>query len=255
VNGGISRCSYRCRQLLFFACCLVILPSSPLAQTDVSPQQKPQQRGAQDELRTVQASRVEHAPVLDGTLNDPLWQQATPITNFLQREPYEGQPPTERTEVRVLYTKHAVYFGITCFDSNPEGIVATQLRRDATQHLDDYFEIVIDSSHDRRNAYVLQINPLGTQRDALITEEQQSESDNDGDPGWDGIWTSEAHISEIGWTATVAIPFSSLNFMKSTAWNYPNPSREPPTIAEGGSVADCRDKRGSGNRPESGNRH
>jgi hypothetical protein len=47
---------------------------------------------------------------LDGTLNDPLWQEATPVTNFLQREPYEGQPPSERTEVRVLYTKHSVYF-------------------------------------------------------------------------------------------------------------------------------------------------
>jgi hypothetical protein len=126
----------------------------------VSSQQELPQRGAQDELRTVQASRVDHAPKLDGTLDDPLWQQATPVTNFLQREPYEGQPPTERTEVRVLYTKHAAYFGITCFDSNPKGIVATQLRRDATQYLDDYFEIVIDSSHDRRNAYVFQINPL-----------------------------------------------------------------------------------------------
>jgi hypothetical protein len=94
-------------------------------------------------------------------------------------------------------------------------IVATELRRDATQHLDDYFEIVIDSAHDRRNAYVFQINPLGTQRDALITEEQEGNGDDDGDSGWDGVWTSEAHISEIGWTATVAIPFSSLNFMKS----------------------------------------
>jgi hypothetical protein len=76
---------------------------------------------------------VDRAPKLDGTLNDPLWQEATPITNFLQREPYEGEPPTERTEVRVLYTKHAVYFGIACLDSDPRKIVATELRRDATQ--------------------------------------------------------------------------------------------------------------------------
>jgi hypothetical protein len=192
--------------LLSLARCSSLL----LAPTEVSSQQKLPQGGAQDELRTVRAIRVDHAPLLDGTLNDQLWEQAKPISDFLQREPYEGHPPTERTEVRVLYTKHAVYFGITCFDSNPKGIVATQLRRDASQHLDDYFEIVIDLSHDRRNAYVLQVNPLGTQRDALITEEQQAESDDDGDPGWDGVWSSEAHISEVGWTATVAIPFSSL---------------------------------------------
>ena len=95
-------------------------------------------------LRIVHATRVDRAPRLDGTLDDPLWQQATPISNFLQREPYEGQQPTETTEVRVVYTKHSVYFGIACHDSNPAGIVATELRRDVTQHLDDYFEIVID---------------------------------------------------------------------------------------------------------------
>jgi len=99
---------------------------------------------------------------------------AEPILNFLQREPFEGQKPTERTEVRILYDKHEVYFGVLCFDSNPKGIIATELRRDVSQELDDYFEIIIDSAHDRRNAYVFQINPLGTQRDALITEEQRT---------------------------------------------------------------------------------
>ena len=149
-------------------------------------------------------------------MDDPLWQQATPISNFLQREPFEGKAPTEKTEVRVLYTRHEVYFGITCFDSQPQRIIATQLRRDVSQELDDYFEIVIDSAHDRRNAYVFQINPLGTQRDALITEEQRTDSSTgDGDSGWDGVWTSEARITKEGWTATIGIPFSSLNFMKS----------------------------------------
>jgi len=84
-----------------------------------------------------------------------------------------------------------------------------------TQELDDYFEIVIDSRHDRRNAYVFQINPLGTQRDALITDEQAGDT-QDGDPGWDGVWTSEARTTGDGWTATVAIPFATLNFMRST---------------------------------------
>jgi Domain of unknown function (DUF5916) len=139
---------------------------------------------------------------------------ATPISNFRQREPYEGQSPTEKTEVRILYTKHEVYFGITCLDSDPKGIVATELRRDVSQELDDYFEIIIDSSHDRRNAYVFQVNPLGTQRDALITEEQAADN-GDGDPGWDGVWTSEARITKDGWTSTVGIPFSTLNFMQS----------------------------------------
>jgi len=201
----------------FFLLGALSLLSRPLrAQEQTSPPTKGRQTGAQEPLRTAKASRVEQSPKLDGTLDDPLWRHATPISNFLQREPFEGQAPTEKTEVRILYDKHQVYFGIMCFDSSPKRIVATELRRDVSQELDDYFEIVIDSTHDRRNAYVFQINPLGTQRDALITEEQRTDTSvGDGDPGWDGVWTSEARITKEGWTATISIPFSTLNFMRS----------------------------------------
>src|SRR5215470_7612731 len=203
-------------QALMRAC---VLGLTCLSSSFVNAQnQQTKERGVAitEPLRTATASRVDHPPRLDGTLDDPLWQQAAPTNNFLQREPFEGQAPTEKTEVRILYDKHEVYFGIACFDSDPKGIVATELRRDVSQELDDYFEIVIDSSHDRRNAYVFQINPLGTQRDALITEERHSESDmGDGDSGWDGVWTSEARITNNGWTATISIPFSTLNFMRS----------------------------------------
>lgn len=165
------------------------------------------------------AIRVERAPKLDGTLDDPVWQTAKPITDFHQREPYEGQSPTERTEVLILYTRHAVYFGIHCYDSEPSRIVATELRRDVSQDLDDHFEILIDSNHDRRGAYVFQINPLGTQVDGLIVEEQGTgygPYDADFDSGWDGVWTSEARIIADGWSATIEIPFTTLNFTRST---------------------------------------
>src|SRR5260370_12067354 len=101
---------------------------------------------------------------MDGTLDDPLWQEATPITNFLQREPYEGQTPTEQTEVRILYTKHEVYFGVACQDSAATGPIATQLRRDVTQELDDYFNIATDSPRDPPNTYVFHFNPLAPHR-------------------------------------------------------------------------------------------
>src|SRR6266480_2042113 len=79
-----------------------------------------------------QAVRVEGAPKLDGTLDDPAWQKATPITDFRQKEPYEGRPATESTEVRILYTRTEIYFGIVCRSSGPPNVVATQLRRDVT---------------------------------------------------------------------------------------------------------------------------
>lgn len=136
------------------------------------------------ESETAEAVRVEHAPKLDGTLDDPLWQSAKPIRDFRQQEPFEGQPATERTEVRILYTRHAVFFGIRCLDSQPSRIIASELRRDVSQDLDDHFEILIDSNHDRRGAYVFQVNPLGTQIDGLIVEEQRDSSSTDFDSGW-----------------------------------------------------------------------
>ena len=172
----------------------------------------------QDPSNAAEATRVDLAPKLDGTLDDPLWRTATPITDFRQREPFEGQAPTEKTEVRILYSRHAVYFGIRCYDSDPSRIVATELRRDVSQDLDDHFEILIDSNHDRRGAYVFQINPLGTQVDGLIVEEQGSGFGSFGadfDTGWDGVWTSEARITADGWTATIEIPFTTLNFTRS----------------------------------------
>lgn len=170
---------------------------------------------AADAPPVAEAVGVEHSPRLDGTLSDSLWQLAKPLTAFRQTEPYEGQPATEKTEVRVLYTARAVFFGIHCYDSEPSGIVATELRRDVSQDLDDYFEILIDSRHDHQNAYVFQINPLGTQSDGLVVEEQGGANGGDFDPGWDGVWTSEARITDDGWTATVEIPFSTLNITKS----------------------------------------
>jgi hypothetical protein len=167
---------------------------------------------------SAEAVRIDHVPKLDGTLDDPLWQLAEPISDFRQREPYEGGLPTEKTEVRILYTRHAVYFGIQCYDSKPSGIVATELRRDVNQDLDDHFEIMIGANFDRRGAYAFQINLLGTQMDGLIVEEQGDiNTEGDFDPGWDGVWTSEARIASGGWTATVEIPFKTLNFTRSTS--------------------------------------
>jgi Domain of unknown function (DUF5916)/Carbohydrate family 9 binding domain-like len=162
-----------------------------------------------------EAVRVDHAPKLDGSLADPLWESAKVVRDFRQREPNEGEPATEKTEVRIVYTRHAVYFGIHCYDSEASRIVETELRRDVSQDLDDHFEILIDSNHNRRDAYVFQINPLGTQTDGLIVAEQGNNNGGDFDSGWDGVWISEARLTSDGWTATVEIPFTTLNFTQS----------------------------------------
>lgn len=174
----------------------------------------------QAEFRVAMAAPIDHAPKVDGSLDDPLWQSAKLISDFRQREPHEGEAATEKTEVRILYTRTAVYFGIHCYDSDPSRIVATELRRDASQDLDDHFEILIDSNNDRRDAYLFEINPLGTQSDGLIVDEfgargTPGQGDLDFDSGWDGVWTSETRVTSDGWTATIEIPFSTLNFTQS----------------------------------------
>lgn len=173
--------------------------------------------GAQ-KLKEVRAFRVERPPRLDGTLDDPLWLGAQPIADFKQREPYEGAEPTEKTEVRILYDSRHLYIGIFCYDSEPRAIVATQLRRDLEMYLDDNFQVLVDPNLSRRNGYVFEINPLGTQRDGLITEEQRPRESRseDFDPSWDGVWISAARINDRGWTATLEIPFSTLNFKASS---------------------------------------
>ncbi len=160
--------------------------------------------------RSIVAARVDKPPELDGTLTDAAWQDAGCINSFHQREPFERQPATEKTEVRVLYDSRFVYFGIRCFDSEPKKIVATELRRDADFSVDDNFTVLISPNDDKRNGYTFTSNPLGTQFDALISDEGRVN-----DPNWDGIWKSSAHITSDGWTATIAIPFSTLNFKTS----------------------------------------
>ena len=163
--------------------------------------------------RAATAIHADQTVRIDGTLDDPIWQTAPVVSDFRQREPQETAPATERTEVRILYDTHHLYFGIHCYDRNPAAIVATQLRRDLSMDLDDNFAIMIDPTLGHRNGYIFEVNPLGTQRDGEIIEEQAPpQTDSIVDPSWDGLWLSAAKITNDGWTATVAIPFSSLNF-------------------------------------------
>ncbi|HEY6509719.1 MAG TPA: sugar-binding protein, partial [Vicinamibacterales bacterium] len=98
------------------------------------------------------ATRATAAIHLDGDLSDAAWAEATAMTDFVQREPTEGAPPTHRTEARVLFDDAAIYVGVRAFDSEPDRILAFLTRRD-TDSASDWIRVLIDSSHDRRTAY------------------------------------------------------------------------------------------------------
>ena len=154
---------------------------------------------------SVQAVQVKQEPVLDGVLDEPVWQEASPVGQFRQRNPQEGNPATEQTEVRIIYSETAIFFGVTCYDSQPDRIIATQRARDADLEFDDSFTILLDTFHSHRNAFWFEMNPLGARFDSWITDEGGRTS-----PEWDERWEVAVAIGEEGWVAEVRIPFSVL---------------------------------------------
>ena len=152
------------------------------------------------------AVRTPKAPRIDGILNEPEWQAAKPVIDFTQRDPYEGQPPTQKTEIRILYDGDALYFGCTMYDTEPSKIVARLARRD-DEILSDVISIRIDSYHDHQTGFEFTINAAGVKVDILQYNDAQEE-----DESWDGVWDVETRITEEGWVAEVKIPFTVLRF-------------------------------------------
>jgi hypothetical protein len=162
---------------------------------------------AQEAPPVVKAVRIAEAIALDGVLTEPAWLLAEPVERFLQRDPQEGAPATERTEVRILFDAFHIYLGVVCYDSNPDAIRATELRRDNPLLNDDTFEFLLDTFHDHRSAYLFRINANGTQYDETITNEGARINSN-----WDERWEAKTRISELGWTAEISIPFKAMRF-------------------------------------------
>ncbi|MBI4456659.1 MAG: carbohydrate binding family 9 domain-containing protein [Acidobacteria bacterium] len=167
--------------------------------------------------RKLKAVRTELPVTLDGSLEEPAWKNTPVALGFTQKEPHEGEESTEGTEVRVLYTASTLYIGVICYDSQADRILATERRRDNNLGNDDTISVVLDTFHDHRNAYLFRTNPLGTQYDALITDEGNNINEN-----WDEKWDVVSQITLVGWTAEFAIPFKSLrlNENEGQIWGF-----------------------------------
>jgi Domain of unknown function (DUF5916)/Carbohydrate family 9 binding domain-like len=146
---------------------------------------------------------------LDGKFTEPVWGQAPSISEFVQRQPAEGEAPSQRTDARIAYDEHALYVAIRAYDDESDRIVGMLTRRDQ-QSPSDWIKIVVDSYFDRRSAYEFAVNPAGVKTDRYYFNDGAS------DDSWDAVWDVEVARDGEGWAAEFRIPFSQLRFNNVT---------------------------------------
>ncbi|NND72728.1 MAG: carbohydrate binding family 9 domain-containing protein [Rhodothermales bacterium] len=168
------------------------------------------QTSAATDGNTVFAVFTSEAPTIDGVLDDSIWLTIEPITGFLQIWPEDGAVGTEESEVRIAYDKDNLYFAFHFHDSEAHLIRAKNLERGGRNDRDDHAYIGLDTYQDKRNAYLFEMNALGTQDDATITDEGLTIDSF----SWDAVFRSETRITDDGWTLEVSIPFRQLRFPK-----------------------------------------
>jgi len=165
------------------------------------------------------AKKTTERPRIDGVLDEASWATAQVIDTFVQQEPQEGQPASDRTEVRVLYDEGHLFIGIRAFASL--AVSATEMRRDADRLFDeDNFQVILDTFHDSRNGYMFVTTPLGAKLEQQIFDEGEGGGRGGTaniNRNWDGVWDAAAKIVSDGWTAEIEIPFSTVRFVPSDA--------------------------------------
>jgi len=167
---------------------------------------------------TIRAVRVTTPLRIDGALDEPLYTSVLPISDFIQQEPREGEPATEKTELWVAFDDNNVYVSFRCWESEPDRVVANEMRRDGPNlwQGNDLVAFSFDTFRDRRNSFNFITNALGAREDGQVTNERQWNGD------WNTVWDVRARRFEGGWTAEAAIPFKSLRYQPGRAqiWGF-----------------------------------
>ncbi len=168
-------------------------------------------RAAAPSLEAVPVTGIESR--IDGRLDDAAWAAAPLATDFVQLEPDEGQPASERTEVWVLYGHEALFVAFKAFDRDAEVIVGQLTRRD-TDSFSDRVHVAVDSYNDSRTAFHFAVNPRGVKQDIYRFDDTQENS------GWDAVWDVATDIQADGWSAEFRIPYSQLRFGQASVQDW-----------------------------------
>ena len=167
--------------------------------------------GAQDAPRPmeVRALRTARPPVIDGHLSEETWVAAAPVSGFTQRDPDEGKPATEDTEVRILYDDSALYIGARLFDHDPK-LLARRLSARDNGFDADWVGVYLDPLHDHLTGAMFRVSVANAQQDMILYNDSWTDS------SWDAVWQSEVSVDEQGWIAEIRIPLSQLRFTGAT---------------------------------------
>lgn len=177
---------------------------------------------------TTVAVPIETDPLIDGNiLKDEVWQKIKPFGGLLQSQPNYGQMASERTEIRIAYTEHTFYLAVVCYDSDPDGLVVSDARRDALLDNTDAFLFIVDTYKDNQNGFIFGTNSLGVEYDAQVDNEGQGNQNTNRQQGgtiggfnlnWDGSWKVRTSVHDEGWSAEFAIPLRTIRFQPGKDW-------------------------------------
>jgi hypothetical protein len=159
--------------------------------------------------KVLRAMRVQAPPLVDGRLNDEVWSRADAASDFVQRDPDNGEPMTQGNKVQVAYDDQYLYVAVTNLDNDAAAIAAGLGRRDETPPT-DHMTIGFDTRHDHQTAYNFSTNPSGWQGDFTFSDDTRRDSD------YNAVWEVRTEINGEGWTAEFRIPFSQMRFASST---------------------------------------
>ena len=179
------------------------------------------------------ATVTQTPPTIDGRLDDAAWAKAEVLTDFVQREPSEGTPVSERTEVRIVTDGEALYVAAWLYDREAAAIVPSEKIRDVTLTNSDYFAFILDTYHDRQNGFLFGTTPSGVEHDAQIIREGEgggvfTSGQNRAQAGalgginlnWDASWTVRTSQDSLGWYAEFRIPFSTIRYGSGTTQTW-----------------------------------
>lgn len=190
------------RHVRLLACCAVGATARLAGQQATLLTTGPRSTDARLEIRALHLAAPIH---LDGILDDAAWQEAEPISGFVQSEPDEGKPATERTVVWLSYDATTLYVAAHLYDSKPDALVVNDIRKDFDTDNQDTFEVILDTFADRRNGYIFATNPAGARADMQVANEGRELNSS-----WDAPWAVHTRRVADGWTVEMAIPFHAI---------------------------------------------